>query len=176
MGVIGLKKFLKRADVAVEESIPYGSHLNIDANGWLFEIINSAKGLAIQRQYGGSYTVFDNLIRNSYNDLVIAGFTMTFYFDGSDSLMKKAMRTERNSKRAERWMAVYLATLCEDAKLDQSNLDLPPLTTQQFIFTLMSLGVSMVHCNFEADQTIAIACMEAAESSTRPCYCYGNDT
>ena len=168
MGIIGLKRFLLAEKVSVTERLPFGSHLLVDANGWLFHIIDSPDGLAIQRQQGGSYKAFDNLIRNSFSDLISLGFRLSFYFDGKDSCMKESTKRERNQNRPDPWMALYNATRCEDDNLDQSTLDWPPLTKMQFIYTLRSLGARITYCQYEADQQIAIDCMSMNESTNEP--------
>lgn len=175
MGIIGLKRFLQAEKVYVIEDLPFGSHLLIDANGWLFHVIDSPDGLAIQRQLGGSYTAFDNLIRKAYSELIGGGFRISFYLDGRDSRMKVATKNERERDRSDPWMAIYNATRCDDDTLDQTTLNWPPLTKKQFIYTLISLGASLTYCKYEADQQIAIDCMIKNENSTRS-YCYGNDT
>lgn len=179
MGIIGLKKYLssdQNSDLAVKEWIPYGSRLNVDAFGWLFHLMNSPEGLSILRQYGGSYIDFDALIRKAYFEIISLGLTLSLYFDGRNTQMKMNTHKERDSKRAESWMAIYYASKSDNARLHQSTLDLPALTKQQFIYTMTSLGASLIYCDHEADQQIALSCKEANETSVRSCFCYGDDT
>ena len=181
MGIIGLKKYLSHQDALeadfvqyyVAENVPYGSHLNIDANGWLFHIMDSEGGKKILRQYGGSYTQLDSLIKKEIQDLKSVGFTICFFFDGRNSSMKEETKGERDIKRADSWWAI-LDAVSEDPDLNQSHLDLPTLSMQQFAYTIKASGAKIVLCEFEADQEIARACKNADDDRSH--YCYGNDT
>jgi XPG N-terminal domain len=175
MGIKGLKKHLKSISHDPTRELQNGSFLHIDADGWIFYLMRSTKGLEIARQFGGSYISLDNLIRDSYISLCNFGLKLIFYFDGRDIPMKKDTRNERNKKRLESYAAIYDAIIT-DAKPDQQQLDLPTLTKFQFMHTLESLGASIVHCNYEADQMIAIACREANSKNENAHYCYGDDT
>ena len=175
MGIQGLKRYLKdryNQNLCSKESIPDGSFLHVDALGWMFHLMQSAEGLEIARQCGGSYIAFDSLIRKSYYDLVKLRFQPIFYMDGKSTNMKAATRKERDEKRAESWMALY-NSLCVVGRVDQTKLDLPPLTIQQFVHSLNALGLDVIHCPHEADQFMALKSVEQPEQSH---FCYGEDT
>jgi hypothetical protein len=180
MGIHGLTTFFSGSngdniDSSMKEFIPYGSHLVTDGPGFLFHLLNSPEGLKINRQFGGSYLEFDSIIRNAYYDLVRMGFSLSVYFDGSSTLMKAATLKKRSSSRENEWLEMYNAVLGDDSNLDQKNLVLPPLSKQQFIYTLIALGVPLIFCDHEADQPIALACKEGNWQSIRQHYCYGAD-
>jgi XPG N-terminal domain len=181
MGVKGLKGYLDseaNSKLHVTEPIPNGSRLHVDGNGWMFHLMKTPEGLAIPRQYGGSYIEYDSLLRKTYHGLLDLGISLTFYFDGADSHMKSTTKKERRLQRGESWMAVYNAIVSRDPEPDQKILDLPPFTKQQFLSTLESLGATMVHCEFEADQDMVLACRKANEKSkqSQSHYCFGDDT
>lgn len=178
MGIHGLRSFLR--DSCIEDSIqreiiPYGSVLNVDAFGWLFHLMLGPEGLEISRQYGGDYFLFDNLIRKSYYELLDLGCTLHMYFDGGKTQMKAKTLTKRKEKRNEEWLNMYNASLGGDTNLNQKVLIIPPLTRQQFIYTLTALGVSLINCDCEADQAIALACLEGNKCG-RLHFCYGADS
>ena len=176
MGIKGLKKYLESiSHDHARECLPKRSHLHIDATGWVFYLMRSAKGLDIARQFGGSYMDLDNLVRDSYISLLDCGLEPIFYFDGRDTPMKKDTRIERNIKRLESQAAIYDA-INSDAIPDQRELDLPPLTTFQFRQTLKSLGARITDCKYEADQEMVLACKQANSRKDSVHYCYGDDT
>ena len=181
MGIKGLKKYIDsdaNTHLHVTENIPYGSRLHVDGNGWMFHLMQSAEGLAISRQYGGSYIEYDSLVRKRYHGLINHGISLSFYFDGADSHMKSATKKERSIQRGESWMNVYNATVSRNPEPDQKILDLPPFTKQQFVSTLESLGAPMIFCKFEADQEMVLACNDANIRSkpSQLHYCFGDDT
>lgn len=181
MGIKGLKKYIDsdaNSKLHVTESISHNSRLHIDGNGWMFHLMKSADGLAISRQYGGSYIEYDSLIRERYHRLMNSGMNLSFYFDGADSPMKSTTKKERNLQRGESWMAVYNATISRNPKPDQTTLDIPPFTKQQFLSTLESLGATMIFCEFEADQEMVLACHKSNVRSklSQSHYCFGDDT
>jgi XPG N-terminal domain len=176
MGIKGLKKHLESiSHEPARECLASSSYLHVDANGWIFYLMRSPQGLEIARQFGGSYMGLDTLVRDSYHSLLNFGVKPIFYFDGRDTPMKKDTRNERNKKRLESQAAIYDAIIA-DAEPDQKQLDLPPLTKFQFVHSLKSLGASTIHCNYEADQEIVLACKKANSENQNVHYCYGDDT
>lgn len=127
-------------------------------------------GKEILRQYGGSYSQLDKLIRIAYSELINLGLTLSFYFDGENSAMKEGTRRERDAKRYESWLAIH-DSASQNLNEDQSMLDLPPLSMEQFVYTLTSVGAKQITSKFEADQMIAIATRDGWSH-----YCNGNDT
>ena len=183
MGIKGLKQFLDKEEnshLHVHEWVPHGSHLHVDANGWMFFAMSSAEGLAISKQYGGSYQEYDRIIRTKYHSMISAGFSLSFYFDGAESSMRSAKKKDRSLQRIQSWLAIRGAISIGDPEPNQKTLDLPPLTKQQFVSTLESIGAHLIFCDYEADQAIALACSSGNVQSTPPeyqsHYCFGDDT
>ena len=178
MGIKGLKHFLDKEEnlhLHVREWVPHGSHLHIDANGWMFFAMYSAEGLAISRQHGGSYREYDRIIRTKYHSMISAGFSLSFYFDGVESSMRSAKKKDRSLQRIQSWLAIRRAISIGDPEPDQKTFDLPPLTKQQFVSTLESIGAHLVFCDYKADQAIALACRTANIQSAQSHYCFGDE-
>ena len=181
MGIKGLKHFLDRDDnlhLHIKECLPYGSHLHVDANSWMLYLMFTAEGLAISKQYGGSYIEYDHIIRTNYDSLYSAGFTLSFYFDGAESIMESAMKKDRSLQQIESWLAIRGATSSGDPEPDQTVLDLPPFTKQQFVSTLESIQAHLIFCEYEAKQAMVVACRTANSQSisSQSHYCFGDDT
>ena len=179
MGIKGLKQFLDKegnSHLHVREWVPHGSHLHIDANSWMLFAMSLAEGLAISKQYGGSYREYDRYIRTKYRSMISAGFSLSFYFDCVESSMKSTTKKDRSLQRIQSWLAIRRAISIGDPEPDQTALDLPPLTKHQFVSTLESVGAHLVFCDYEADQAIALACRTANIQSAQSHYCFGDDT
>lgn len=163
---------MKFANIAVEEKIPFGSHLLVNAHGWLLHILDRPNVMAMQRQSGGSYFELDELITEMFFDLLDYGLIVSMYFDGEDSQMKKATKNERNQRDANSWTTIYKSTVGENLNLMPFILEIMPLLRDQFICTLKSLGINMIQCDYEADKAITNACIDAQQNHLLSYYCY----
>ncbi len=175
MGVRGLIAALKAKKSRPVESIPPGSTLIVDGDGWIFQLLQVCEKTCIPF-LGGNYDVIDRVIREEYEYLSSTlGLHLQFYFGGESDSFKDATIEKRLMQREMKWLQMY--GNCRDRKVsDASSLPIPPLSIHQMHATLESLGADMHTCEDEADQIVAKEVQSRnAEAGYEQYFCYGLD-
>lgn len=184
MGVKGLwtkveSDFRKRG-VEVQEEIIKGSVLLVDGMGFIFHLLDhQAEYLHMThqsfRELGGSYSAIQHMLECEINRLQTLGFTLIFYLDGSTSYFRGDTAAKRRSQLIEKWSNMYYAGL-GDSAIDQRKLPLPALCHQALLYVIKSQNLSIVKCELEADQPMALACSIGNDQDEGPeYYCYTSD-
>jgi hypothetical protein len=208
MGIFGLKGFLSASEHGLSSGgqyydsdvgLPHGSTLCIDANGFIFWILETVLGRRggqfIGREFGGSYDNLQDTILSEISLLQECGLRLLFFFDGyGHNRMKEATSSHRSSSREDQWYSLWDA--CQRGKLSklaQADIPVPPLSFLQFEATLSGIDdVEIIRCKHEADQEVARYCYlgnqklqeelsgssedVAANKVCGGCFVYGNDT
>lgn len=188
MGIRNLKSTLKRLSNVTEfDSIPSNSTLLIDGNGFIFYIIELLlEKNEIHYQFGGRYDIIIEMTKQEILKLESFGLNLIFYFDGNFTRFKAKTLEKRRIQDQLRWKELY--KLCQSLEnifydeylnlVKKAELPKPFLFSQQFRMVLSQLGVAIHICDDEADQNIAIACMQLNKANNHEYkyFCYANDT
>jgi hypothetical protein len=162
-----------------------GTTLLIDANGFMFFLLDSKAGIQrVKREYGGCYDAYDALIRREIERLEAFGFKLRFYVDGSAFEVKAHTAEDRIAQREVKWS--YMYNYCNGRYKDLvSQLPKPPLMGEQYFKTLEAIGADIVFCEREADQELALECHRRNQQLREDCgnenepestFCYGFDS
>jgi hypothetical protein len=89
----------------------------------------------------------------------VFGLELVFYFDGPTSYLKGDTAEKRRKAINEEWLNLFNCTH-GDVIIDQVKLPLPALAKEQLLSSLNELNVQVVFCKYEADQDIALACVQ----------------
>ena len=141
MGVKNLKSIYKQHKrLNAQETIPSGSVLCIDGNGWAYYLYRN-----LDRKYGGDYVAFDRIIRQQVSLLRKHGMLLKVFWDGPVIYMKEECAKERRNNNERRWQ--NMQNLCTDGEdFDSDNLPKPQLINEQMTYTLKDLGVEFNVC------------------------------
>ena len=97
------------------------------------------------------------------------------YFDGERTKLKDDTCIQRRIQIEERWLKLYHHCSSKTGQpLSVFDIPKPVFAKNQLVSALEELDIQTVTSDFEADQDIAIFCLQANQQGI-PCYIYGED-
>ena len=184
MGVKGFWKKLRsnhqRDNWGFEEKLLPKSILLIDATSFIFHTLDVQLNkfysqFELKRNLGGIYDILKEVLSLEVQRLKIhLGFELIFYFDGPDSYHKGNTILKRRDQITEKWKNMFFDGMNETKA--QEDLPIPPLFLQALAFVLESLKIEYKQLHEEADQTIAIDCVDLNDIyGVDMIFCYSSD-
>ena len=166
MGVTRLKTFLKSTRPPPTATIPSGSTLLFDGNGWVFHLIqNNLRNQVCL----GNYREVDRVVRRLLGKMRRHGINARFYWDGSSDRLKEGTKKARSLQKSDERLGLYFSSL--DGNHDKSKTPLPPLIFAQIKVTLTRERVTQKQCGGEADHEMVVDQQQIPNS-----YIVANDT
>jgi hypothetical protein len=187
MGIKKLTSFLGQFNVPstlTTETISSNSVLAVDASGFLFHVLRDKFTQGdILMNHLGDYASLNIAIQSEILKFTNFGIQVIFFVDGQ-SQMKYKTAEKRSQRITKLWD--NLKKVCRSSRSisnttdndDDVELPIPILAFQQFYDTLKSLDISVIKCQYEADQEVAKFCRNyntKPDCHNRLCYCLAND-
>eukprot|EP00605_Chrysophyceae_sp_TOSAG23-4_P000579 GSChrysophyteH1.ASY1.ANO1.656.1 assembled CDS len=181
MGINGLAKLLEsideRSGQSSHEDLEACEVLVIDANGFVMWIASNLFSDGVSRNDGAyNYEDFTNKVYELLEVYLATQLRLDFYFDGNKTKCKehtKSKRQEQNDDKRDRLISAANGGRPCDVFIP------PVLVTAQLLHILNDFNhdrIRVMHCEYEADQDIAIAVSSYNQSGVERAIAYASDS